>query len=158
MSMTQSARRHGLFSAIWWHLQGLAQLATEIVRLLRTTSQIALLVRPWFHIVSLCLRVNLELTAQLHKLDFTTSASMPIYLSDASNFFANSLAKLRLHDSKLQSRIVVDNVPQTICTTSRLIRLSISPNSKESLISPASSRKSLTYSLEQLQRLWQLIV
>jgi hypothetical protein len=52
---------------------------------------------------------------------------------------------------------VVGNVPQTICTTSRLIGLSISPNSKESLISPVSSRKSLAYSLDQLQRLWQLI-
>jgi hypothetical protein len=52
---------------------------------------------------------------------------------------------------------MVGNVPQTICTTSRLIGLSISPNSKESLISPVSSRKSVAYSLDQLQRLWQLI-
>jgi hypothetical protein len=91
-------------------------------------------------------------------LDFTTSASVPIYLSDASNFFTDSLAKLRLHDSKLQSRIMVGNVPQTISTTSRLIGLSISPNSKASLISPVAGRQSLACSLDQLQRLWQFIV
>jgi serine/threonine-protein kinase ATR len=107
---------------------------------------------------NLCLLVNLELITQLHKLGFTTSASVLIYLSDASNFFADSLAKLRLHDSKLQSRIVVGNVPQTISTTSRLIGLSIPPNSKPSPISPVSGRKSLAYSLDQLRRLWQLIV
>jgi hypothetical protein len=91
-------------------------------------------------------------------LDFTTSASVLIYLSDASNFFADSLAKLRLYDSKLQSRIVVGNAPQTISTTSRLIGLSISPSPKASLISPVACRQSLAYSLDQLQRLWQFIV
>jgi hypothetical protein len=83
---------------------------------------------------------------------------VPIYLSDASNFFADSLAKLRLYDSKLQSGIVVGDVPQTISTTSRLIGLSISPNPKASLISPMACRQSLAYSLDQLQRLWQFIV
>ena len=53
---------------------------------------------------------------------------------------------------------MVGNVPQTISATSRLIGLSISPNSKASLISPVARRQSLAYSLDQLQRLWQFIV
>ena len=53
---------------------------------------------------------------------------------------------------------MVGNVPQAISTTSRLIGLSIPPNSKASLISPVACRQSLAYSLDQLQRLWQFIV
>jgi hypothetical protein len=96
--------------------------------------------------------------AQLHKLDFTTSSAVPIALSDGSNFFSASLAKLKFHDSKLKSRVVVGNTPQTISATSRLIGLSMSQDSKTCLISPMAVRRNISNSLYQLQHLWRFVL
>ena len=94
--------------------------------------------------------------AQLRRLAIPASSSVPIALSDGSDFFLESLAKLKLHDSNLKNGMVIGNIPQTITVTSRLIRLVNSLDAKTSVISPMALRRTVSQSLDQLRDLWNL--
>jgi hypothetical protein len=119
--------------------------------------RIALQVGTYSQIDSLYLHSNIELIAQLHKLDLTAPSSGLVALSGRSNFFLEILAKLKLYDSSLKSNVVVGNTPQTISITSGLIGLLICQDSTTSLTSPIAVRRNLSHSIDQLQDLWQFV-
>jgi hypothetical protein len=122
------------------------------------TSRVALPVGTRLRFDNLYSYADLALMAQLRKVDVATSSSVPIVLSDGSSFFSESLAKLRLHDSKLKASMIVGNIPQTLTVTTRLIKLSLSQGSNTSLVSPIAVRRTISRSLDQLRDLWRFFL